>query len=61
MFNNDMTKAFDSLQKATLEYVNKNGITGVFKDVVVRANGVDITVRGSVVNGVMKLGTAFVP
>jgi len=60
-FGEDKVKAYNALEKATQQYVNSNKITGTFKDVVVNVNGVDVTVRGAVINGQVKIGTAFIP
>lgn len=51
--------AYRALFQATDNYVKSNGITGVFKDAVVNVNGFNITVRGNVIDGVTKIGTAF--
>ena len=60
-YNGNQTDAFKALLKATQNYVQSNNITGTFKDIVVNVNGFDITVRGAVVDGVIKIGTAFIP
>lgn len=49
------------LEIKAVELFNLNKITGTFKDVVVNVNGVDVTVRGAVINGQVKIGTAFIP
>jgi len=54
-------KAYIALEKVTQQYVNSNKITGTFKDIIVNVNGVDVTVRGTVINGQVKIGTAFIP
>lgn len=52
-----------SIKKAKLSIKKdkgrNNGITGVFKDAVVNVNGFNITMRGNVIDGVTKIGTAF--
>jgi hypothetical protein len=60
-FGGDQEKAYKALEGVTQKYVNINNITGNFKDIVVNVNGIDITVRGTVINGVAKIGTAFIP
>jgi hypothetical protein len=48
------------LENATQKYVNLNNITGNFKDIVVNVNGTNITVRGTIIDGQVKIGTAFI-
>lgn len=36
-------------------------IVGNFKDIVVSVNEINITVRGAVIDGITKIGTAFIP
>ena len=60
-FGRDQVKAYNALKKATQQYASSNKITGTFKDIVVNVNGVDVTVRGTVINGQVKIGTAFIP
>ena len=57
----DQTKAFNALESATQKYVNTNNVAGNFKDIVVNVNGVNVTVRGTVIDGQVKIGTAFIP
>ena len=52
--------ALKSLQAATEAAVKAQGLTGVFK-IVVKIGDSDVTVRGKVVDGVVKIGTAFIP
>jgi hypothetical protein len=52
--------AYASLKSATEAAVKANGITGTFK-VVVQVGGSQVTVRGNVVDGAVKIGTAFIP
>ena len=51
-------KAFGALQDATQAAVKNQGIKGVF-ETAVKVGGETVTVRGNVVDGVVKLGTAF--
>ena len=60
-FNGNKAEAYNALEKATQQYVDANGITGSFKDIVVNVNGFDITVRGTIIDGIVKIGTAFIP
>ncbi len=51
--------AFAALEEATAEQVASKGITaGIFEEIV-NVGGMDITVRGAVVNGVTRVSTAF--
>ena len=52
------TAAHGALERATVEHVAARGLSGQFQEVV-KVGGVDVTVRGAVVNGVVKIGTAF--
>ena len=51
-------KAFGALQDATQAVVKNQGIKGVF-ETTVKVGGETVTVRGNVVDGVVKIGTAF--
>ncbi|MFT9078673.1 hypothetical protein [Ethanoligenens sp.] len=60
-YSGNETKAFNALETATQKYVGANNITGNFKDITVNVNGINVTVRGTVINGQVKIGTAFIP
>ncbi|MBN1467085.1 MAG: hypothetical protein JW924_00025, partial [Fusobacteriaceae bacterium] len=60
-YSGDQIKAYKALELATQKYVDLNKMTGTFKDIRVNVSGVTITVRGAVVNGKVKIGTAFIP
>jgi len=60
-YNGNQVKAYQALERATQSYVKAHKITGNFKDIVVRVNGTNITVRGTIVDGKVKIGTAFIP
>lgn len=51
-------EAFLALQRATQEAVKKQKIKGIF-ETTVKVGGETVKVRGNVVNGVVKIGTAF--
>ena len=51
-------KAFDALQDATEAAVKNQGTKGVF-ETTVKVGGEVVTVRGKVVDGVVKIGVAF--
>jgi RHS repeat-associated protein len=59
-FGGSQTQAARALEVATQNYVNTNGIQGIFDKIVVNVNGVDITVSGTVLNGQARIGTAFI-
>jgi hypothetical protein len=50
--------AYSALQKATQQAVSQQGLTGVF-ETSVKVGSQTVTVRGAVVDGVAKIGTAF--
>jgi hypothetical protein len=50
--------AYAALEKATVEHITARGVTSQFEEVV-NVGGTNVTVRGAVVNGVVKIGTAF--
>jgi len=53
-------KAFNALQAATEKNIRSQGIKGVF-EATVKVGTETITVRGNVVEGIVKIGTAFKP
>jgi RHS repeat-associated protein len=57
-FGGSRQAAYEALQRATQAAVNSQRLTGVF-EVVVRVGGSDVTVRGKVVDGVARIGTAY--
>jgi hypothetical protein len=50
--------AYAALEKATAEQVVAKGLSGQFEEAI-NVGGTSVTVRGAVVNGVVKIGTAF--
>ncbi len=50
--------AFDAIVKGTEAAVQQQGLTGVF-ETAVKVGGETITVRGAIVDGLVKIGTAF--
>jgi len=50
--------AMNALQQATEAAVQQQGLTGVF-ETQVQVAGETVTVRGNVINGAVKIGTAF--
>jgi hypothetical protein len=45
---------------STENHVDAKGISGQFEESVY-VDGINITVRGMVIDGVVKIGTAFIP
>ncbi len=60
-FAGDSVGAFKSLESAAQALADSGKIQGVFKEVVVTVKGVDVTIRGNVIDGIAKLSTAFIP
>jgi hypothetical protein len=54
------SEAFGALQRATESAARTQGINGVFATTV-QVGGESIVVRDNVVNGAVKIGTAFKP
>ena len=52
-------KAFDKLEDAFANAVKDRSDGRI--EIIIRANGFDITVRGAIVSGAPKIGTAFIP
>jgi hypothetical protein len=62
-FGGNQSKAYTAIENAAQSYVTKNNITGVINatnQITVKVSGYNVTVRGNVVDGVLKLGTAFI-
>ena len=61
-FNGNQEQAYNALQSEVQQVVQKQGITDYTEQgIIVNINGFDITVTGKVVNGIAKIGTAFIP
>jgi len=52
--------AFRALQQATEAAVEKQGLQGLF-ETTVKVGAESVTVRGAVINGIVKIATAFRP
>ena len=59
-FNGNQEQAYSALLKETVKYIKANNISGMFQNITLNVNGFNITVRGNVVDGVVKIGTAFI-
>ena len=44
-----------------LKQIIKQGITSTFKGVAINVGGKAITVNGTVIDGIVKIGTAYIP
>jgi RHS repeat-associated protein len=53
-------KAFEAIKSATDASVKADQLTGIF-ETAVQVGGANVTVRGAVVDGVVKIGTAYIP
>ncbi len=53
--------AYNAIQEATQQVVNETGTTNYVDGIVVNVGGQNVTVRGVVVDGVARIGTAYIP
>lgn len=60
-FGGNQEYAYRSLLQETIKYIDNNNITGLFNEIVVDVNGYRITVSGNVIDGIVKIGTAYIP
>jgi hypothetical protein len=51
---------YNAIEAAAAAEVSQQGINGLFQ-IVVNVGGQMVTVRGIVINGVVRIGTAFIP
>jgi len=58
-YGGNQTKAYEAIWKATQNHVIQNEITGIFEQAV-DVGGTIIIVRGNVIDGFVKIGTAFI-
>lgn len=59
-YNGNQIEAYKAIESATKQQIAAKNIIGVFEEAV-SVNGTQIIVRGNVVNGEVKIGTAFIP
>ncbi|MDR2939023.1 MAG: hypothetical protein LBV08_01745 [Clostridiales bacterium] len=62
-FGGNQSQAYNVIQTAAQNYVTQNSITGVINasnQIIVNVAGYNVTVRGVVVDGVLKMGTSFI-
>lgn len=60
-FNGNQVEAYQAIQSATQRVVRENGINGVFLRQQVEVAGHTITVNGTVIDGTVRIGTAYIP
>lgn len=58
-FSNDEGAAFDRLQQEYNKYIRQNGIRNWRLQITVKINGFDLTIRGTVIDGIGHIGTAY--
>ncbi len=59
-FGGETGAAFEAMKAATESVVKAQGLTGVF-ETSIQVAGLQVTVRGAVVDGIVRIGTAFIP
>ncbi|WP_070969422.1 hypothetical protein [Vibrio sonorensis] len=59
-FSGDNVKAFQAIEKATQNLANDGIISDTF-EAKVSVKGIEVTVRGKVIDGNVNIGTAFIP
>jgi RHS repeat-associated protein len=59
-FGGNQQAAFEAVQNAAQAAIQQQGITGKYK-IVVNVAGLDVTVKGTVMNGVARIGTFYIP
>lgn len=61
-YGGNQGSAFEAVKNATQAVINAAGQTsGLIDDIVVNVGGTNVTVRGVVINGVVRIGTFFIP
>ena len=61
-FGGNQQSAFEAVEAATQAAIDVSGQTsGLFGDIIVNAGGTNITVRGAVIDGVVRISTFFIP
>lgn len=58
-FGGNERKVYDAIYNATFKQIKKKVITGAF-ETVVKVGGQNVTVRGQVIDGVVRIGTGFI-
>ncbi len=60
-FGGNRTEAANAIVNAGQQLVNDYGLTGKVIEKVVSVAGMNVTISGKVINGVFRIGTAFIP
>jgi hypothetical protein len=60
-YNGDTIAAFKAIENAAQGLADQGKLTGIFNGVPIDVNGVIITVKGRVMDGVVKISTAYIP
>ena len=61
-FGGNQPTAFEAVRDATQAVIDAAGQTsGLIDDIIVNVGGTDVTVRGVVIDGVVRIGTFFIP
>ncbi len=60
LFRGSQIEAYSAVYRATVIAIKRQGITGIF-ETVVTVGGLNITVRGRVIDGVVRISTFFIP
>ncbi len=58
-FGNEQT-AFQAVEQAAVAEANRLGLSGVFEIALANVGGFNVTVRGNIVNGILRIGTFFI-
>jgi RHS repeat-associated protein len=59
-YSGNTVKAYRGITDATQKYVKKNNITENF-ETILKVKGYNVTIRGTVINGMARISTAFIP
>ena len=59
-FGGNQVSAYNTINRIAQAHVTRHGLTGV-NQFTINVVGHDVTVRGAVINGIFRIGTAFIP
>ncbi len=59
-FSGNQMNAYSAVEQAAQEYATMNNLTSVLNEFSVVVSGYEITVRGIVIDGILKIGTFFI-
>jgi len=54
-------EAYNAIEGATVSALNTKGVTSGLFEEIVNVGGTEITVRGNVIDGVVRISDAFIP